>query len=187
MTRSRPQDAPSVSLTPQDAPAGWSRPTQAGVRSQSDPLEAGWYPNPDGSPTLSWWTGAGWSRAQAPIPSHPQESAPPTGRVSPPAGGSLPVPRWRRRRVKGFVPAVLLAVFLGGFGLLFVNVRVAVGYWISWVLLSSVLDDQGDAVLGAWSRPVAVGLAVLSVVVHNHRVNRGTLRPGLPCRRRSSA
>jgi len=187
MTRSRPQDAPSTTRTLQDAPPGWPRPTPAGGQSLGDPLEAGWYPSPDGSPTLSWWTGAGWSRTQGPIAIHAPESTPLTGRVIPSTGGSLGGNRWRRRRVKGFVPGVLLTVFLGGFGLLFVNVRVAVGYWVGWVLLSSVLNDQGDAALGAWSRPVAVGLAVLTVAAHNHRLTRGPLRPSWPRRRRSPA
>lgn len=187
MTRSRSQDAPSTSGQPQDAPIDWPRAMATGAQSQGSPVEAGWHPSPDGSATLSWWTGQGWSRTQQPIPAQGHEGAPLTGRVIPSGPRSLGDNRWRRRRVKGFVPAILLTVFLGGFGLLFVNIRVAIGYWLGWVLLSSVLNDHGDAVLGSWSRPVAVGLAVLTVAVHNHGVNAGAWRPSWPSRRRSPA
>ncbi len=84
MTTTGPQDAAVYAGAPQDAPHGWSRPGPADVPRQDDPFQAGWYPSPDGSPTLSWWTGKGWSRTQQPIPATRQPTL--TGRVALSAG-----------------------------------------------------------------------------------------------------
>lgn len=80
MTRSRPQDAlirttthskahtdaGAHTDTPLDAAHVWIPPNVTGH--DDDALEAGWYPSPDGAPTLSWWTGQGGSRTQQPVP-----------------------------------------------------------------------------------------------------------------------
>lgn len=170
MTTTQPQDAPAADTTPQDAPHGRFRPAAAGSPTQDNPLEAGWYPSPDGSPTLSWWTGKGWSRTQQPIPA--EGTTPPTltGPVVGP--GRTPTPartlRRRRDRRKGYVPAVLLTAFLGPFGLIWVKWQLAVAYFVAAGLLSAMLDDQWGNSTWLWSRPISVVLAVLAVAWHNH-------------------
>ncbi len=178
MTRSRPQDAPaSTSGARQDAPVGSKRPTPKPVQSQDSPLEAGWYPSPDGSPTLSWWTGQGWSSTQGPIPKAPTIPVL-NGQVvsADPAQGS-PRRRWPGRdRRKGYLRAVLLTAFLGPFGLIFVRWQLAVAYFVVVGPLSAVVGDHWAPHTSVWSRPVSIVLAVLSVAWHNHRVD-GTPTP----------
>ncbi|HET6818912.1 MAG TPA: DUF2510 domain-containing protein [Mycobacteriales bacterium] len=41
---------------------------------QGGPPPAGWYPNPDGTPSLRWWSGVAWTGAVNPLPSPPSTS-----------------------------------------------------------------------------------------------------------------
>jgi uncharacterized protein DUF2510 len=58
---------------------------------------AGWYPNPDGTPSLRWWDGSRWTDAvqESPPPPPPATPAPPTPAAAPPPGpfpGAPPPP-----------------------------------------------------------------------------------------------
>lgn len=186
MTTTGPQDAPAYAGTPQDAPRGWSRPGPADAPTQDDALQAGWYPSPDGSPTLSWWTGKGWSRTQQPIPATRETTL--TGHVVRQGPPPSP-PRWPGRdrdRPKSYLPAILLTMFLGPFGLIWVKWQLAVVYFILAAPLSAFVGHWTETAMLA--RPVSVVLAILAVAWHNHRLGATPRRPTLrPHGRRRSA
>ena len=186
MTTTGPQDPPAYAGTPQDAPRGWSRPGPADAPTQDDALQAGWYPSPDGSPTLSWWTGKGWSRTQQPIPATRETTL--TGHVVRQGPPPSP-PRWPGRdrdRPKSYLPAILLTMFLGPFGLIWVKWQLAVVYFILAAPLSAVVGHWTETAILA--RPVSVVLAILAVAWHNHRLGATPRRPTLrPHGRRRSA
>ncbi len=181
---SEPQDD-VTSATPQDAPAGAVRrdAAVAAPAASGTGLEPGWYASPDGAPTLSWWTGAGWSRVQQPIARPATEQPVPTsyGRVvsgDPPAHCRAPGPSPRRGGLpKRYVPAVLLSILLGPVGLFYASWRVALAWLLGWALLSGSLDHDAMDVATVVSRPLVVVLAVLTVAWHNHRLRGDTGAP----------
>ncbi len=179
---SEPQDR-VTSAMPQDAPAEVVRrdPALSAPAASGTGLEPGWYPSPDGAPTLSWWTGAGWSRTQRPIPRPATEHAMPTsyGRVvsgNPPAHRPATGPR-RGRAPKRYLPAVLLSILFGPVGLFYASWQVALAWLLGWALISGALGHDATDVATAVSRPLVVVLAVLTVAWHNHRLRDDTGTP----------
>ncbi|HUO47402.1 MAG TPA: DUF2510 domain-containing protein [Acidimicrobiales bacterium] len=133
------------------------------------PIPAGWYPNPDGSPSLRWWDGRQWTEAvSVGPPSPPPASAapgqaasagqpaapegygtPPPGPYgTPPPGHPMAPPRPRPAPIAGRTGLVLAVVFLsvavvvGVPSLVFV-IRTAVDQYVN----APMIDVPGTSTL----------------------------------------
>lgn len=162
-----PQDAPvGVPAAPMPLPQDW--PPGAG------PLTPGWYASPDGSRTLSWWTGAQWSRTLATRPA-------PRDTVLRPRPVSASRPRRRRS-----LPATLgLSLGLGPAGAVYANWRIGVPMaGATWLAVTQSADPYpGFTYALLLPINIAVGLHLASR--HNERADDAEARRGCALGRRA--
>ncbi len=146
-----PQDAPVREL-----PQGRAAPQDAA--SNRSALTPGWYPSPDGSRTLSWWTGRHWSRTvpRKPLQRNPIQSRVPLGR------------RCRRRNL----PVALGLSLLGGpLGAVYANWRIGGPMAaVTWLAVANSMEPYASFTY-ALLLPVNAALAAHLAARHNERVD----------------
>ena len=73
------------------------------------PIPAGWYPDPDGGPNMRWWDGGQWTDHRAPQQQRPEDLKAPAGTTTTPTISPFAI------FTPGYFAAILLP-FLGSVG-----------------------------------------------------------------------